>query len=73
MGFDDWIGQPFPLSQYVDIGSQFNRGRWVVVLHKPNEGTTSTYTTGSLFRAIGSDIVASWATAPRTEAYAGGN
>lgn len=45
----------------------------VVVLHKPNEGTTSTYTTGSLFRAIGSDIVASWATAPRTEAYAGGN
>ena len=45
----------------------------VVVLHKPDEGSTSTYTTGSLFRAISGEVVASWDTAPRLESYAGGN
>ena len=45
----------------------------VVVLHKPDEGATSTYTTGPLFRAISGEVVASWGTAPRVEAFAGGN
>lgn len=45
----------------------------VVVLHKPDEGSTSTYTTGPLFRAISAEVVASWDTAPRLESYAAGN
>lgn len=45
----------------------------VVVLHKPDEGSTSTYTTGTLFRAISGDVVASWDTAPRLESFAAGN
>lgn len=44
----------------------------VVSLHKPTENTSSTYTVAPLFRAIGSEILASWGTAPRTDAISAG-
>jgi len=42
----------------------------VVTLHKPQEGATSTVATGGLFRAIATDVVASWGAVPRPEALA---
>ncbi len=42
----------------------------VVTLHKPEEGATSTVATGSLFRAVATDVVAAWGSAPRSEALA---
>lgn len=44
----------------------------VVSLHKPQGNTSSTYTVAPLFRAIGSEIVASWGVAPRTETLSAG-
>lgn len=44
----------------------------VVSLHKPTENTSSTYTVAPLFRAIGSEILASWGTAPITDAISAG-
>jgi hypothetical protein len=31
---DRWIGRPFPLRKFTDIGDELTRGRWVVVLHR---------------------------------------
>ncbi len=42
----------------------------VVMLHKPEEGATSTVATGSLFGALATDIVAAWGEVPRAEALA---
>lgn len=29
----NWIGKQFPLTKFIDIGSQLQRGRWIVVLY----------------------------------------
>lgn len=44
----------------------------VVSLHKPQGNTSSTYTVAPLFRNIGSEIVASWGVAPRTDTVSAG-
>lgn len=44
----------------------------VVSLHKPQNSTSSTYTVAPLFRNIGSEIVASWGVAPRTDTVSAG-
>lgn len=75
--FDPELNRYVPGDYSLSVAGMFPAAKpkvvLVVVLHKPEEGTTSTYTTGSLFRAISGEIVASWDTAPRAEAYAGGN
>jgi len=43
----------------------------VIVVNKPVEGSTSTYTAAPIFRAIGSEVVASWGTAPPANLLAG--
>jgi len=43
----------------------------VVMLQKPDAGSTSTYVAGPLFRAIGSEVVAHWGIAPEPESLAG--
>jgi hypothetical protein len=30
---EKWVGKPFPLSIYIDVGPQLSRGRWTVILH----------------------------------------
>ncbi len=42
----------------------------VVTLRKPDTDATSTYVAAPLFRAIGSEVVAHWGTAPSVEAIA---
>lgn len=42
----------------------------VVMLHKPDEGATSTVATGTLFGELAIDMVAAWGEAPRTESLA---
>src|SRR5690606_21922813 len=45
----------------------------VVMLQKPDDGSTSTYTAGPLFRAVSGDLVAHWGAAPRVDALAAGD
>ena len=42
----------------------------VVTLMKPDAASTSTYVAAPLFNAIGTDLVAHWGVAPRTQAWA---
>lgn len=44
----------------------------VVSLHKPQVNTSSTYTVAPLFRAIGSEILASWGQGPRPDTVVAG-
>lgn len=45
----------------------------VVMLMKPDTGSTSTYVAAPIFRAIGSEIVAHWGQQPQAPALAAGN
>ena len=31
---EKWVGKPFPLAKYVDVGEEVTRGRWTVVLYR---------------------------------------
>jgi len=31
---ETWVGKPFPLLEYIDIGDRLLRGKWVVLLHR---------------------------------------
>lgn len=72
--YDAELGMYVPGDYSLTVAGMFPAARpkvvVVVVLQKPDEGATSTYTTGPLFRAISSEVVAHWGTAPRTTAYA---
>ena len=72
--YDSELGMYVPGDYSLTVAGMFPAARpkvvVVVVLQRPDEGATSTYTTGPLFRAISSEVVAHWGSAPRITSLA---
>lgn len=75
--YDAALGMYVPGDYSLTVAGMFPAARpkvvVVVVLQKPAEGSTSTYTAGPLFRAISSEVVAHWGAAPRVATVLAGN
>lgn len=75
--YDSDLGMYVPGDYSLTVAGMFPAAKpkvvVVVMLQKPDDGSTSTYTAGPLFRAVSSEVVAYWGVAPRTEAVAAGN
>lgn len=75
--YDTQLGMYVPGDYSLTVAGMFPAAKpkvvVVVMLQKPQDGSTSTYTAGPLFRAVSGDVVAHWGAAPRIDAVAAGN
>ncbi|HET8984205.1 MAG TPA: penicillin-binding protein 2 [Trueperaceae bacterium] len=73
--YDSELGMYVPGDYSLTVAGMFPAAKpkvvVVVMLQKPSDGSTSTYTAGPLFRAVSSEVVAHWGVAPRLSAIAG--
>ena len=73
--YDSELGMYVPGDYSLTVAGMFPAAKpkvvVVVMLQKPSEGSTSTYTAGPLFRAVSGEVLAHWGVAPRLTTVAG--